>query len=62
MFVTCVTFVIQIMMVKVHMKAAARKTPSFKALQNQAPVTLEDFVTGYRGALSHIPLAGVGHV
>lgn len=57
-----VVFLVQITMVKVHMKAAASKTRLFKALQDQAPVTLKDFVAGYRGAMSHIPLSGVGDV
>ena len=49
--------VIQATMIKVHMKAAARKTRSFNALQNQAPVTLEGFMTGFRSAMFHIPVA-----
>lgn len=56
-FVAFVAFVSQMMMIKAYMKTAAGKTRSFKALQNQAPVTLEGFLTGFRSAMFHIPAA-----
>ena len=53
---SCMSCVVQIMMVKVHLKAAAGKTRSFKALQKQAPVTLDEFLAGYSDAMFHIPV------
>ena len=54
---TCMACLVQMIMVKEHMKKAARKTRSFEALQKQAPVTVDEFLAGYRDAMFHIPLA-----
>ena len=42
-------------MVKVPLRAAAKTVRSFKALQEQAPITLAEFLHGYREAMAGIP-------
>lgn len=41
---------------KVPIRAAAKTVESFKALQAQAPITLGEFLNGYREAMADIPV------
>lgn len=40
---------------KVPLRAAAKTVGSFKALQEHAPITLVEFLEGYREATAGIP-------
>eukprot|EP00904_Undaria_pinnatifida_P008878 jgi/Undpi1/511/HiC_scaffold_10.g03975.m1 len=46
----------EVTMVRVPVRAAARKVRSFSDLQKQAPITLEKFLRGYRAAMANTPL------
>lgn len=45
----------QVVMIKVPLLAAAKTVRSFKVLEEQAPVTLVEFLGGYRDAMADIP-------
>lgn len=42
-------------MMTVPLRAAAKTVGSFKALQEQAPISLAEFLDGYREAMIDIP-------
>lgn len=42
-------------MMKVPLQAAAKTVRSFKALQEHAPITLAEFLDGYRNVMAIIP-------
>lgn len=43
------------MMMKVPLMAAAKSVGSLKRLEEHAPITLEEFLAGYRDAMTGIP-------